>query len=114
MGGKRGEKGAKGAKDTQSFTIAGETYFSVNKVKSKARTILNSKKDGSSLNEKEESFIKELLDNHEKKEQKMKDFKEFQVGPHPDHNETRCFFVMRNSGEKEDFSISKCITRLGS
>jgi hypothetical protein len=65
------------------------------------------------LSEKEEVFIKELVEKHEKKDQKMKDFQEFQVGPHPDHEETRCFFVVRSNGDKEDFSISKCIARMG-
>ena len=32
----------------------------------------------------------------------------FQVGQHPDHNESRCFIVERPDGTVEDFSYKKC------
>jgi hypothetical protein len=49
---------------------------------------------------------------HEKGEAKLRDFQAFEVGEHPDYAKTRCFFVVRKDGTKEDFSISKCITKL--
>ena len=49
---------------------------------------------------------------HEKGEAKLRDFDSFEVGEHPDYAKTRCFFVARKDGTKEDFSISTCITRL--
>ena len=42
----------------------------------------------------------------------MKGFKGFEVGEHPDHPKTRCFFVSKGDGQKEDFSITKCIANL--
>jgi len=39
----------------------------------------------------------------------MKDFEAFEVGVHPSFEKTRCFFVVRKDGTKEDFSITKCI-----
>ncbi len=51
-----------------SYEIAGVYYADINKVKSKARAILNLKKDGEKLSGNDEQFIKELLNFHEKSE----------------------------------------------
>ena len=95
-----------------SYEIAGVYYSDINKVKSKARAILNLKKDGEKLSGNDADFIKELLNFHDKGTEKMKDFESFEVNEHPDHAKTRCFFVARKDGTKEDFSISKCIQNL--
>lgn len=95
-----------------AFEIAGTYYADINKVKSKARAILNLKKDGEKLTGNDEEFLKELIKFHEKAEEKMKDFEGFEVGVHPDHEKTRCFFVAKTGGKKEDFSITKCISNL--
>jgi hypothetical protein len=42
----------------------------------------------------------------------MADFSHFEVGTHPQFEKTRCFFVTRKEGAKEDFSITKCIQKL--
>ncbi len=93
-----------------AFEIAGVYYAEINKVKSKARAILNLKKDGEKLTGNDADFIKELLAYHEKGKDKMNNMDHFEVGEHPQYEKTRCFFVVRKDGAKEDFSISKCIT----
>jgi hypothetical protein len=95
-----------------SYTIAGIHYMDINKVKSKSRAILNMKRDGEKLDQADEDFIKEILKHHHAHDAKMKDFANFEVGPHPEFNKTRCFFVVRSDGSKEDFSVSKCIGNL--
>ena len=92
-----------------SYEIAGQFYLDINKVKSKSRAILNIAKDGEKILGHDSDFLKELLELHEKKEQKMKDFDHFEVGIHPMYEKTRCFFVVRKDGSKEDFSVTKCI-----
>ena len=57
-----------------SYEIAGQFYLDINKVKSKSRAILNIKKDGEKLEGHDAEFLLELLQLHEKKDQKMKDF----------------------------------------
>ena len=84
----------------------------INKVKSKSRAILNIKRDGEKLDQADEDFMKEILKHHHNSEEKMKDFGHFEVGAHPEFNKTRCFFVVRKDGSKEDFSVSKCIGNL--
>jgi len=109
---REGGTGGGGKREKLSYEIAGVYYSDINKVKSKARAILNLKKDGEKLAGNDEEFIKELVKFHEKHEQKMKDFESFEAGEHPDYEKTRCFFIVRKDGSKEDFSISKCIYNL--
>ena len=104
------EKGSKRQK--ASYEIAGVYYSDINKVKSKSRAILNLKKNGESLTGNDSDFIKELLNFHDKGADKLRDHDHFSVDEHPDHAKTRCFFVVRKDGSKEDFSISKCIANL--
>lgn len=92
-----------------SYEIAGVYYLDINKVKSKSRAILNLKKDGERLEGNDEAFTKEIISFHERTEAKMADFDRFEVGTHPNFDKTRCFFVVRKDGSKEDFSITKCI-----
>lgn len=102
----------KAEKAKAQYEIAGVIYADINKVKSKARAILNLKKDGEKLTGNDEEFMKQLIKQHEKHGLKMKDFDAFEVGQHPEHEKTRCFFVVRKDGTKEDFSVSKCIRNL--
>ena len=92
-----------------SYEIAGVYYLDINKVKSKSRAILNLKKDGERLADNDEAFVKEIISFHERSEEKLGDFSHFEVGTHPQFDKTRCFFVVRKDGTKEDFSITKCI-----
>jgi hypothetical protein len=95
-----------------SYEIAGVYYSDISKVKSKARAILNLKKDGEKLTGNDEEFMKELLKFHEKSDEKMKDFDHFEAGEHPNYEKTRCFFNVKKDGSKVDFSVSKCILNL--
>ena len=84
----------------------------INKVKSKSRAILNIKRDGEKLDQADEDFMKEILRHHHNYYGKIAEFSHFEVGPHPEFTKTRCFFVVRKDGAKEDFSVSKCINNL--
>jgi hypothetical protein len=95
-----------------SYEIAGIVYLDIGKVKSKSRAILNLAEDATKLKEKEEAFLRDIIQFHEKRDEKMKDFSHFEVGPHPSYDKTRCFFIVRKDGAKEDFSVSKCILAL--
>ena len=95
-----------------SYEIAGVYYLDINKVKSKSRAILNLKKDGERLEGNDSAFVKEIISFHERASEKLRDFEAFEVGVHPVYEKTRCFFVVRKDGSKEDFSITKCIQNL--
>jgi hypothetical protein len=56
--------------------------------------------------------MKEILRFHDNHDGKMKEFDHFEVGCHPEFTKTRCFFAVKKGGEKEDFSVAKCINNL--
>lgn len=56
--------------------------------------------------------MKELLSYHEKADQKLANFKHFVVDVNPTYVDTRCLFVVREDGTREDFSIVKCISNV--
>jgi len=68
--------------------------------------------DGNKLKEKDEAFLKDIIQFHVKHDAKMKDFSHFECNSHPSFDKTRCFFIVRKDGTKEDFSVSKCIIAL--
>lgn len=103
-------EGVKRAK--KAYKVAGQFYLDINKVRSKSRAIMNLKQDGERLEGNDEQFVKEIIDFHHSSETKMKDFEAFEVNVHPQFEKTRCFFVVRKDGTKEDFSITKCIQAL--
>ena len=102
----------KSKRQKQSYTIAGVYYMDINKVKSKSRAILNMYKDGEKLKQADEDFITDIFKFHDNYENKSKDFDHFVVDVHPEYNKTRCFFITRKDGAKEDFSVSKCVMKL--
>jgi len=106
------EKQEKVKRAKTSYEIAGVYYLDINKVKSKSRAILNLKKDGEKLEGNDIEFVKEIVSQHERADEKMKDFDHFCIDTHPKFDKTRCFFVVRKDGTKEDFSITRCIMNL--
>lgn len=42
----------------------------------------------------------------------MKNFKHFVVDVNPNFLDTRCFFVVKTDGTREDFSVLKCINNI--
>lgn len=94
------------------FEFGGEKYDDINKLKSLFKNILCRNPNNVPLKESEEKLAKELLSYHDKADEKLKDFKNFIVDVHPEYQDTRCLFVVRNDGSKEDFSIVKCIGKI--
>ena len=71
-------------------------YDDINKIKSKARIILNLKKNGDILDESEKKFVVDLLQYHHRAAEKMKDLKDVCVDAHPSFPDTRCFIIIKN------------------
>lgn len=57
-------------------------------------------------------MLKALLVYHKSGETKLKELDHFTVDVHPEYKDTRCFFVVKADGTKEDFSAVKCISNL--
>lgn len=94
------------------FDFAGRHYDDINKLKSEFKNILCRNPNNVPLKEEESRMVSELLDHHEKGADKKKGMKHFVVDVHPTYMDTRCLFVVREDGSREDFSVVKCIDSL--
>jgi hypothetical protein len=82
-------KASKTSESDKSYRIAGTPYANINKVKSKAKAIMNIKEDGQKLEGYEEEFMKEIISHHVNHDGKMADFSHFIVDEHPSYKNTR-------------------------
>ena len=78
-------------------------------VKARCRKILTLTKDGETVNEQDQEFIKDLLKYHKKGEEKMKDLKSFTTGQPNQAAYTRSFYIVKEDGTKEEISVFKCL-----
>ena len=92
--------------------LGNEKYNNISLIKQLGRKILNETKDGEKIEGKNEEFLKNIFKYHHNYEDKNKDFDYFTTGKPKDFNFSRCFFVVKKNGQKEDFSIQKCIETL--
>lgn len=90
----------------------GVNYPTVDSLKAIFKALIVKTKNDAVIEEPGRSHLMELLKHHEKAEEKLKDCKDFTVGLHPEFKQTRCFFVIKNDGTKEDFSFHKCLNKL--
>jgi DNA-directed RNA polymerase IV subunit 1 len=92
--------------------FAGTTYPTMDSLKAVFKALIVKTKNDAVVEGSGKDQLLELLKYHEKAEDKLKGLKDFSVGIHPEYNQTRCFFVIKEDGSKEDFSFHKCLTRL--
>ena len=91
----------------------GYTKFkSIHEVKSIFNKIIKSGKTGIKIENPESAFLLELVKYHKKGTEKLRDFDHFILDFHPDHKDTKCFFIVRKDNTKEDFSYLKCLKEI--
>lgn len=93
--------------------LGDETYSDLTKVKSRARKILTSTKDGDKVPASDQQFLIDVLKYHRNFDEKAKNISHFTTGKPKEHDYSRCFFIVREDGSQEDFSVGKCIDRIG-
>ncbi len=96
-----------------AIKLGDETYTDVGKIKSRVRGLLTSTIDGEKINTGDHGFLFDLLKSHKNFEGKSKDISYFTTGQPREHEYSRCFFIVRGDDSKEDFSVHKCIERIG-
>merc|ERR1711862_895241 len=92
-----------------SLVFAGKKYSNYTGLKTQFKNMISKTRNGCELDKHGQDMLKELLTYHDKADQKMKDLKTFIVDFHPVYKQTRCFFIVRENDEKEDFSLHKCL-----
>lgn len=89
--------------------FGGKLFPSSAKVKTYIKSLLSATKEGSPVDPQYHNFLLDVLKQHPEFEGKSRDLKHFAVGRHPQHPESKCFFIVRNDGSMEDFSVAKCM-----
>ena len=110
----------KGKKETvkqarhAQHTLGGKSFKNSKKILSYLKSIQNATTNGSEVEPKHVPLLLDLLKLHPNWGSKYceEDTKSFLVDKHPEYSETRCFFVIRQNGEREDFSMHKCLGKL--
>jgi len=99
-------------RDDIDFVFFNKRYHSLTPLKHVFKSIIQKTDDDEPIKEGDHQLLMELLKYHESYDEKSKDIKHFTVGQHPLYKQTRCFFVVRNDGTKEDFSSTKCLENI--
>jgi len=108
----------KGKTNQRNFTylknevkIGDESFTDIAKIKARSRRVLSTTKDWEKIQSPDDLFILDLLKHHKNHESKTNNIDYITAGK-SEHDYSRCFFVMKKDGSKEDFSIEKCINEL--
>lgn len=92
--------------------MGGKNFRSAAKLRTYLRTLLSATAEDQEVDPQYHGVLLDVLKLHPNYQTKYQGFQSFSVGRHPTHPETRCFFVVREDGTKEDFSIAKCLVRI--
>mmetsp|Transcript_25662 Transcript_25662/g.22684 ORF Transcript_25662/g.22684 Transcript_25662/m.22684 type:complete len:217 (+) Transcript_25662:405-1055(+) len=111
VGLKKKKKGKKDRTDTKNseFIFMNQRYNNISKLRGIFRDLIQQSSNGEKFKDAEHTMLLELLKFHEAFEQKAKDLDHFTVDQHPEYKSTRCFFVVRKDGTREDWSFQKCL-----
>lgn len=88
--------------------LGGESYSDLSMIRAKSRAILNNSKDGDPLNEKDNSFILDVLKYHHNYDDKTKNMDYITTGIPEKYTFSRCYFIVNKDKTQTDFSIQKC------
>jgi len=87
----------------------GKKYQNVSMFTQVFKNLLSKTKNGGTVDSKNTELLTELVKHHEKSEEKLQELESFTVDYHPVYKQTRCFFIVKKDGSKEDFSLHKCL-----
>lgn len=95
----------------KSINMGGKLFSSVSQLKNYVNSLLNGSAEGV-VDPHYHNLLVAVSRLHPQFETKFKNMKTFSIHKHPEHPESKCFFVVREDGSEEDFSISKCLQQL--
>merc|ERR1711907_908997 len=109
---KREKEGRKRQKErNRPIVIGSQRFVTVHALRSRVKEILNSRSDGEQLkvDGSDYKLIQALLSYHPKGETKSKGMVGIKVNK-SSQGDSRCFWMVKESGEEEDFSAQKCLS----
>ena len=95
----------------KGVTMGGKLFSSVSALKNYVISLLNGSAEGN-IDPHYHNLIHAVFRLHPDYDNKSKGLKTFAVGKHPQYLESKCFFVVREDGSREDFSVTKCLLQL--
>jgi len=108
---RREKESRKRQKDRNRPIVVGtQKFLNVGALRGRVKEILNSRSDGEHLKPDGSDFklIKALLEHHPKGAQKSQGMVGIKVAQST-QGENRCFFMVKENGDAEDFSAKKCL-----
>lgn len=96
----------------EGINMGGKYFSSVSKLRSYLKSLLNATPEGQNVDPQYHNCLQAVLKLHPNYESKAANMKTFYVDKHPEHTESKCFFVVKQDNSKEDFSIVKCLAQL--
>lgn len=98
--------------NSKLIMFMGKKYANLTALKTVFKNIITRTLNGDRIKEPYNNMLKEIIKHHSNGEKKMENFDHFTVNVHPTHSDSRCFFVVREDGSSEDFSVIKCVESL--
>jgi hypothetical protein len=95
----------------KNINMGGKMFTSVTQLKNYVNSVLNGSAEGT-VDPHYHNLLAAVFRLHPNFEEKGVGLKTFAIGKHPEHPESKCFFVVKEDGSLEDFSISKCLQQL--
>jgi len=108
---KREKEARKRQKDKNKPIVVGtQKFMNVAALRGRVKEILNARSEGEALKVDGTDFklIRALLEYHPKGAEKSKGLVGIKVGT-SSYGDNRCFFIVKEGGEAEDFSAKKCL-----
>jgi hypothetical protein len=111
---RKGKRETKKKERQSMHNLGGISFRNGKKVQTYLKAVQNQTRNGAEVEAKYFRVLVDVLKLHPNWPAKFSayEIKGFAVDKHPEYPETRCFFLVKADGEKEDFSLNKCLGNL--
>ena len=89
--------------------LAGKKFKDIREFKNQLKILIAKTRNNESLGQKDKELVQALLAHHHNSSEKLKDLASITVDMNPKYPSTRCFFIVKENGDRDDFSFHKCI-----
>lgn len=101
----------KSEKSIGPVRVGGRLFARMDQLKDYLKLVINRTRDGDQIDGEALEVVREIVTYHEDPE-RSKGVVGIVVDRHPNFKASRCFFVVREDGSRQDFSFHKCLNKL--
>ena len=95
----------------KGVNMGGKMFSSVSALKNYVTSLLNGSAEGV-IDPHYHNLMMAVFRLHPEYDAKSHGLKTFAIGRHPEYPDSKCFFVVKEDGTRDDFSITKCLQQL--